>query len=106
MIVSHTLLVAFASVGTFGSLIPRQSHSSLDDCPGYAASNVEDSGSSVTADLKLAGTACNVYGDDLTDLKLEVEYQTGRNDASFAFRHELTGYIRKPTSRKDIRPSK
>lgn len=62
---------AFAS-----SLVQRQS-SSLEACPGYTASNLQDSGSKVTADLKLAGTACNVYGDDLTDLKLEVEYQTG-----------------------------
>ena len=62
---------AFAS-----SLVQRQS-SSLEACPGYTASNLQDSGSKVTADLTLAGTACNVYGDDLTDLKLEVEYQTG-----------------------------
>ncbi|KAJ4295473.1 hypothetical protein N0V90_007485 [Kalmusia sp. IMI 367209] len=47
----------------------------IGDCPGYEASNVVKSDSSLTADLKLAGSACNVYGDDLTDLKLLVEYQ-------------------------------
>lgn len=48
------------------------------DCPGYEASNVVKSDSSITADLKLAGTACNVYGDDLKNLKLVVEYQTSK----------------------------
>lgn len=57
-------------------LVKRQS-SSLENCPGYTASNVQNDGGRVTADLALAGAACNVYGDDLTDLKLEVEYQTG-----------------------------
>lgn len=46
-------------------------------CPGYVASNVEKTASSLTADLKLAGEACNVYGRDLVELKLLVEYQTG-----------------------------
>lgn len=61
-----------------GASIPRQlSNPSLNDCPGYSASNVVDSGSSVTADLSLAGTACNIYGEDLKDLRLQVEYETG-----------------------------
>ncbi|KAF2025912.1 hypothetical protein EK21DRAFT_75348 [Setomelanomma holmii] len=45
-------------------------------CPGYAASNVVKTDSSLTADLTLAGVACNVYSDDLPDLKLVVEYQS------------------------------
>jgi alpha-glucosidase len=49
----------------------------IEDCPGYEASNVKTSGSGLTADLKLAGDACNTYGTDLDDLKLLVEYQTG-----------------------------
>ena len=49
----------------------------LDSCPGYSASNVVSTGSTLTADLSLNGPACNVYGTDLTDLKLVVEYQTG-----------------------------
>lgn len=48
-----------------------------DNCPGYFASNVVTTGSTLTADLHLAGPACNVFGTDLTDLKLLVEYQTG-----------------------------
>jgi alpha-glucosidase len=48
----------------------------LDACPGYTASNVVQTDSSLTADLTLAGTACNQFGNDLHDLKLVVEYQT------------------------------
>jgi alpha-glucosidase len=50
----------------------------LESCPGYRASNVVSTGSTLTADLTLNGPACNVYGTDLTDLKLVVEYQTGK----------------------------
>jgi alpha-glucosidase len=49
----------------------------VDNCPGYKASNVVKGDSYLTADLQLAGTACNVYGDDIEHLKLLVEYQTG-----------------------------
>jgi alpha-glucosidase len=48
-----------------------------DSCPGYKASNVQRSDSSLTADLKLAGTACNIYSQDLQDLKFLAEWQTG-----------------------------
>lgn len=47
------------------------------DCPGYIASNVQDSGNFLTANLILAGEPCNTYGTDLKNLKLLVEYQTG-----------------------------
>lgn len=45
-------------------------------CPGYEASNVKTTAAGLTADLTLAGAACNVYGDDLQDLTLEVTYET------------------------------
>lgn len=63
----------------FGSVLVRRQASSLDSCPGYAASNVQDDGARVMADLTLAEPPCNVYGEDLTDLKLEVEYQSGES---------------------------
>ena len=44
-------------------------------CPGYIASNVHESDTGITADLVLAGDACNVYGNDIDELTLEVEYQ-------------------------------
>lgn len=51
-------------------------HEVLSSCPGYAASNVQTTSTGITADLTLAGTPCNAYGDDLQDLILEVTYET------------------------------
>ncbi|KAL9074482.1 MAG: hypothetical protein Q9161_002270 [Pseudevernia consocians] len=48
----------------------------LSSCPGYIASNVVQTDSGLTASLTLAGDTCNVYGYDLPDLTLLVEYQT------------------------------
>ncbi len=59
---------------------------SIDDCPGYTASNIVESDGKLTADLSLAGAACNIYGTDLTDLKLLVEYQTGPSSVSVRMR--------------------
>lgn len=48
-------------------------------CPGYTASNVQTSDTGLTADLDLAGADCSVYGNDVQNLTLTVEYQdTGR----------------------------
>lgn len=54
----------------------------LDACPGYKAGNVQSDGATLTADLSLAGKACNVFGTDIQQLKLEVTYETG---LSFVF---------------------
>jgi alpha-glucosidase len=73
-------LVASATAALAGPLaragLRRQT--TTNDCPGYSASNVVKTDSTLTADLKLAGTACNAYGQDLDDLKLLVEYQTSK----------------------------
>lgn len=58
----------------WGNAVPLKG---ADDCPGYRASNVVRSDNSVTADLTLAGSACNLYSPDLTDLKFLAEWQTG-----------------------------
>ncbi|KAJ5099962.1 Glycoside hydrolase family 31 [Penicillium argentinense] len=50
--------------------------STNDECPGYTATNVNQQGSTLTADLTLAGDHCDSYGTDLENLKLLVEYQT------------------------------
>jgi len=47
----------------------------IESCPGYVASNVVTTATSVTADLRLGGPACNTYGTDLANLRLLVEYQ-------------------------------
>jgi alpha-glucosidase len=76
MLTKGLVLLGSALPAFANSLETRQSKF-LNECPGYTASNVKNDGSTVTADLSLAGTACNVYGNDLTNLKLLVEYQTG-----------------------------
>lgn len=45
-------------------------------CSGYKASNVEETSDGLTADLTLVGDECNVYGNDIADLVLSVEYQS------------------------------
>lgn len=48
-------------------------------CPGYTASNVQTSDTGLTADLDLAGADCSVYGNDVQNLTLTIQYQdTGR----------------------------
>ena len=46
-------------------------------CPGYSASDVQKNANGLTAKLTLAGEGCNIYGNDIKDLTLTVEYQTG-----------------------------
>ncbi|KAI0738055.1 alpha-glucosidase [Daedaleopsis nitida] len=48
----------------------------LDSCPGYNVLKVLDHGPKLTAVLRLAGKACNVFGNDLPELALEVTYET------------------------------
>ena len=50
----------------------------INSCPGYIASNVKHHEKAITADLTLDGSPCNAYGNDIKDLKLLVEYQTGK----------------------------
>ena len=50
----------------------------LDKCPGYKASHVVTKGATLTADLALAGKACNVFGKDIASLKLQVTYETSK----------------------------
>lgn len=47
-----------------------------NECPGYKASGVVETAAGFTADLTLAGEPCNLYGIDIVDLALTVEYQT------------------------------
>ena len=49
----------------------------ISSCPGYVASNVKHDTKQISADLTLDGSPCNAYGDDIKDLKLLFEYQTG-----------------------------
>jgi alpha-glucosidase len=83
--INHLLLALITGAGLIVAIpTPQNPHFSTlqardadpNACPGYTASNVLKTDSSLTADLTLAGAACNVYSDDIKDLKLVVEYQT------------------------------
>ena len=76
----RTLLATFLTFysvanAQFGTFVPP---SVLDACPGYDAKNVKASGSSLTAELVLAGKAYDVFGTDVETLALQVEYETGK----------------------------
>jgi hypothetical protein len=70
----HAVLLLWTSFIQWGNSVPLRR---ADSCPGYKASNVQRSESSLTADLTLAGTACNLYSPDLQDLKFSAQWQTG-----------------------------
>lgn len=69
--------LAYAAVASAAALSGGNT-ADRDSCPGYKASNVDESDGRLTADLTLAGDACNVYGDDLQHLTLEVSYETSK----------------------------
>ncbi len=66
--------VLWSSFLPWGSPVPLKR---ADSCLGYKASNVQRSDSKFTADLTLVGPECNIYGQDLHDLKFLAEWQTG-----------------------------
>lgn len=66
---------ALASAASGATISKKQA--TREYCPGYVASGVAQTGTGLTADLTLAGAPCNVYGNDITDLKLTVNYDTG-----------------------------
>jgi alpha-glucosidase len=70
-----------AASWTAASLVPRQTvanGSDISSCPGYKASDVHTSQNSLTATLALAGAPCNIYGTDIEDLVLSVQYETSK----------------------------
>ena len=79
VLLDYFLAASYALVPSVSAdILPRQQNETLDSCPGYKASGVETTGNGLTATLTLAGTACNVYGTDLEELTLTVEYQSGK----------------------------
>lgn len=69
---------AWASTVSAAALVTRQPNAGRGACPGYTASNVANTATGLTADLALAGPACNVYGTDIEDLRLSVNYDNGQ----------------------------
>jgi alpha-glucosidase len=86
-ILSLLLTGASASASPHSGLLSRQAtyEGDLTQCPGYAASNVKQTGATMTADLILAGPACNAYGTDIEHLSLEVTYDTGSRHRCYRY---------------------
>lgn len=66
-----------APVKTMTGAMLALSARDIASCPGYRVTGTSLVGNSITANLQLAGQACNIYGTDLDNLQLLVEYQTG-----------------------------
>lgn len=83
-IMVHWKAALFAGLTSAAAIFHRDGAATdaLADCPGYNASNVVVTPTGVTANLTLAGAACNVYGTDLPSLILQVTYQTGKSEPS------------------------
>ncbi|KAF8547986.1 glycoside hydrolase family 31 protein [Imleria badia] len=48
----------------------------VTNCPGYTLGSLTESEYGLTAQLSLAGTPCDAFGTDITDLTIEVTYQS------------------------------
>ena len=72
-LVSLAILLTL-SAAQFGTTVDP---SVLDACPGYEATDVKTTANGITAGLVLAGKSCNVFGEDVERLSLEVTYETG-----------------------------
>lgn len=97
-------MVVFSSLVALLGISYLCSAASVEDCPGYTATNVVETATGLTADLSLAGEACNAYGYDLGSLKLLVEYQTGWFPGQFNERpSQLTHCCRHSAARENLR---
>ena len=69
-----------ASADVGADVIPNiqdpQAINAQDVCPGYKASQLQETDGGISAVLTLAGAPCNVYGNDVDVLNLKVEYQS------------------------------
>ncbi|KDR73230.1 hypothetical protein GALMADRAFT_251812 [Galerina marginata CBS 339.88] len=48
----------------------------VSNCPGYQLNSLKESNTGLTARLSLKGAACNAFGADVSDLTIEVTYET------------------------------
>lgn len=103
----NLLASLLASTAVYGATGPVN----LDACPGYKAAHVVVNGSVLSAELTLAGNACNVYGPDVEKLKLEVTYETSEFRVFFPLHAVLTNMqlraftLRSPIPRRIVMKS-
>lgn len=81
VLVALTGALIAATGRAFVIVVPRQA----TFCPGYSISNVQSGNTGLTADLSLAGPACNSFGSDIPSLKLMVNYDTGMDFVFFFY---------------------
>lgn len=67
---------ADASAPLLPNIYDSQAVDAQTVCPGYTASAIQRTPYGMTAQLSLAGAACNIYGTDVDFLNLTVEYQS------------------------------
>ncbi|KAJ6533997.1 glycoside hydrolase family 31 protein [Mycena vulgaris] len=48
----------------------------VSSCPGYILSSLEENNIGLTAELSLAGTPCNAFGNDIANLTIQVTYES------------------------------
>jgi len=78
MVVGSRFLALGLLAGLSSAALPPaiRANNPTDSCPGYKATNIKTTSNGLTANLKLAGRACNAYGKDLENLVLEVTYES------------------------------
>ncbi|TFK33736.1 glycosyl hydrolases family 31-domain-containing protein [Crucibulum laeve] len=48
----------------------------VSSCPGYTLGSVKETKTGLTAQLSLAGSACNAFGNDIANLTIQVTYES------------------------------
>ena len=74
----------------------------LDGCPGYDATSIEVDGPRLSAKLVLAGTPCNVFGNDIKVLDLDVVYETSTSVVHGSTK-DVTSDVFSPAHRAETR---
>ncbi|KAI0056891.1 hypothetical protein BV25DRAFT_1831780 [Artomyces pyxidatus] len=59
-----------------GARADVQNSLNVSTCPGYKLGSLKQTVHGVTAQLHLAGSACNAFGEDIANLTLQVTYET------------------------------
>ncbi|KAF5346407.1 hypothetical protein D9758_012761 [Tetrapyrgos nigripes] len=75
MILSLAILWLAMSIIAQGLAAPNFSQN-VSICPGYTLENVRETNSGLTASLSLAGPACNAFGTDISNLTIDVTYES------------------------------
>ncbi|KAF5346403.1 hypothetical protein D9758_012755 [Tetrapyrgos nigripes] len=76
------MMWTICGLGLFGLALAQESSGTTDtsrdvsNCPGYVLDNLEETPNGLSASLTLAGPACNAFGTDITNLTIEVTYET------------------------------